>query len=108
NRRANPAGTKMYARAHLAEIKVSIPRIDGLVEKSDAGFTPQSLAKQYWRINRSGQYGSSNDLSDIIQPGELFRSDLKMGLETGIAALHHDGVMTNIQFVYPLYLQGCW
>src|ERR1043165_3403530 len=73
-----------------------------MLEERKARLLPEAMPEEQRGIDSSGQRWSSNQLRKIIKGNELFRADLKMNLEAGVAGLHHHVVVRDLQLVNAL------
>src|SRR5947209_6508956 len=73
-----------------------------MLKERQARLLPETMAEEQRGINGGSQNGSGDGLREIIERDELFRADLIMNLEAGVAGFHHHVVVGDLQFVNAL------
>ena len=73
-----------------------------MLKQSEPRFLPQTMSEQERRINGGGEHRSRNGLGQIVEWSKLLRVHLKMNLKTGVARLHHDVVMHEVDLIETL------
>jgi len=73
--------------------------VDGLLKEGDAGFVPQTAAKEQRRIDRDGHHRASQGLGVVVFLHEFIGPHLQMHLKAGVAGFEHGGVLAEVELV---------
>jgi hypothetical protein len=103
HRRADPAPAEAHPRRLLADVgRDRQAGVDRLLEERNAGLPPEVAAEQQRRVGGAGEHRRCHRLGGVVAVDELFRADLEVDLEAGVAGLQHHVVVADEQLVAPL------
>src|SRR4030095_8556610 len=73
-----------------------------MLKQRDPSLAPHAIADEQRRIRGDRQQRRGDRLRQVIEAGELLRSDLQMNLEAAAASFEHYVVVNGMKLVKPL------